>query len=94
MTTVATMKKVHTKAHEWNQPNEPVADEDVRPMLGDEEESCHSEKADKRRTDCRPPEGQRSGMFVVVHELSNPAVAKTTRINTAAFKSEYVFAVF
>jgi len=33
-------------------------------------------------------------MFVMVHELSNSAVAKMTRINTVAFKDEYAFAFF
>lgn len=48
MTTVAAMKKVHAKAHERNQPNEPVPDEDVCLMLGDEQDGCHGEKADQR----------------------------------------------
>lgn len=33
-------------------------------------------------------------MFVMVHELSNSAVAKINRINTVAFKNEYAFAFF
>jgi hypothetical protein len=47
MTTMATMKEMHGEAHERKEPKEPGADEDVRPMLGDEQESCHSEKADE-----------------------------------------------
>lgn len=78
-TAVTPMKKVHAEAHKWKEPNEPIADEDVCPMLGDEQEGCHGEKADENHPDCRPPKRPWSGMFVVVHELSNPACAVVTR---------------
>lgn len=79
MTAAAAMtavKKVHAEAHQWQEPNEPVADEDVCPMLGDEQESCHGKKADESQPDCGPPKRLWSGMFVVFHELSNSAIAE------------------
>ncbi len=47
MTSVAAMKEMHGEAHQRKEPKEPGADEDLCPMLGDEQESCDSEKADE-----------------------------------------------
>lgn len=93
MAAMTAVKKVHAEARERKQPNEPIADEKVRPMLGDKQESCHGKKTDEHHADCRPPEGLRPGMFVVIHELSNPVVTEPTRIDAVAFESEYGLAI-
>lgn len=75
MVAVATMKEVHTEAHEWKEPNEPVTGEDVCAMLGDDQKGGHSKKADENHPNCRPPKWRGSRMFVVVHGLSDCACA-------------------
>jgi hypothetical protein len=91
---MAAVKEMHAEAGQRQKPDEPIADEEVRPMLGDKQEGRHGKKADECYPDRRPPEALRPGMFVVIHELSNSAIAEMTRINTVALESKYGLSVF
>lgn len=84
MATMAAVEKMHAETHERQEPNEPVTNNDVSPMLGDEQESCDGNEADENYPDCRPPKRLWSGMFVVIHELSHPVVT-----DTGACRNEY-----
>jgi len=72
---MTTVKEVHTEAHKWKEPNEPVTGENVRAMLGDEQKGCHGKKADENHPNCRPPKWLGSRMSVVVHDFSDSACA-------------------
>ncbi len=72
---MTTVKEVHTEAHEWKEPNEPVTGEDVCAMLGDDQKGGHSKKADENHPNRRPPKWRGSRMIVVVHGLSDCACA-------------------
>lgn len=87
MAAVATMtavKEVHADARKWQKPDEPVADENVCPMLGDEQKSRHGKEADDCHTHRRPPKGLRYGMFIRAHTRSDPAIVDTIRLETVA----------
>lgn len=73
--TMTTVKEVHTEAHKWKEPNEPVTGENVCAMLGDEQKGCHGKKADENHPNCRPPKWLGPRMFVMVHDFSDSACA-------------------
>jgi hypothetical protein len=44
---MAAVKEMHAEAGQRQKPDEPIADEEVRPMLNDEQESRRGKKADE-----------------------------------------------